>query len=136
MAELLVPADVEVAAVAELNTRMPPAGYAAKWGTRIPNPRTPEFGRVLVVGGTERDLVTDTHTLLVEGWAETETTAQRMCAFGVAVLQAAARDGSIGNVPCYRVRVASLPQNLPDPTVPDRFRFTATVSVDLRRSTV
>lgn len=131
MAEVLVPADDEVAAVDELNARMP-----VPMGTRIPRPRPAEFGRVVGTGGAERDLVTDSATLALEGFAETETRARRICAEMIAHLQAAGRAGSVGGVTCYGVRAASLPANLPDPNVPDRFRFSATVSADLRRGRV
>ena len=138
MVEYLVTADVEPAAVAEIKARWSDLdGAAVPMGTRIPSPTRPaEFGRILATGGGERDLVTDEPTLVLEGWATSEGRAQRICAFMVAAVQAAGRAGSLGGVACYRVRVGSLPANLPMPSVPDRFRFTATVSVDLRKVTV
>ncbi|UGS26324.1 hypothetical protein K8F61_17110 [Microbacterium resistens] len=128
MAEVLIPADDEVAVVRELSARM-----TAQIGTRVPSRRPAEFGRVVSAGGTARDLVTDSFTLALEGFATTETRARRLCAEMIAHLQAAGRAGSVGGVTCYGVRAPSLPANLPMPSVPDRFRFTATVSVDLRR---
>lgn len=129
MGELLVPADDEVAAVDELNARS-----NVHHGTRIPNPLLEEFGRVVSLGGAGRDLVTDSPTLALEGFATTETRARRICAEMIAHLQAAGRAGSMGGVPCYGVRADSLPANLPMPSVPNRFRFTATVTADLRRT--
>lgn len=129
VAELLVPADDEVALVDELAART-----GLHWGTRIPNPLPEEFGRVVSTGGTERDLVTDSPTLTVEAFALTEGRARRVCAEAVAHLQAAAREGRVGDVVCHAVRAVSLPANLPMPSVPGRFRFTATVSADLRRT--
>lgn len=131
MAEVLMPADDEAEVASELNARMTP-----QIGTRIPSTRPAEFGRVVSVGGIQRDLVTDSPTLVLEGFGKTESTARNVCARMLAELQAAGRDGLIGNVAAGRVRVFSLPANLPLPSVPDRFRYTATVSVDLRRSTV
>ncbi len=131
MAEVLVPADDEVAVVAELNARMD-----APAGTRIPLPRPPEFVRVVSAGGVERDLVSDTFTLAVEGFAATETAAQRLCAFAIAYLQSAGRSGILGGITCYGVGVTALPANLPMPSVPDRYRFTATITVSLRRASV
>ncbi|KAA9133759.1 hypothetical protein [Microbacterium caowuchunii] len=128
MVEILVPADDEVAVVDELKARMEP-----RVGTKIPNPRPAEFLRVLNVGGVERDLVSDSPTLTIEAFAENETRARRLCALAVAYLQAAGRRGSLGGVTCYGVRIVALPANLPMPTVPDRSRFTATVSLDLRK---
>lgn len=137
MTETLVSADAEVAVKDELNLRMPELDYSGEWGTRVPRePKPDEFGRVLNTGGGQRDLVTDSPTIVVEAFATSETTAQRMCAFAVASLQSAGRAGSVGGIPCYGVSVLSLPANLPMPSMPDRFRFTATLSVDLRRSAV
>lgn len=129
MTEVLVPADDEVALVDELQARM-----GVPVGTRIPDPRPREFVRVVSTGGAPRDLVTDSPTLVVEGFAVTESRARRLCALAVAYAEAAGRAGSMGGVPCYGVRVAGLPANLPMPSVPDRFRFTATIAADLRRS--
>lgn len=129
MAELLIPADDEAAVVTELNARM-----GVRIATRIPAPRPAEFGRVLGTGGGQRDLVTDSPTLTLEGFARSEARARRICAEMVAHLQAAGRAGSVGGVTCYGVRVAGLPQNLPMPSVPDRYRYTATVVADLRRT--
>jgi hypothetical protein len=136
VAEILVPADAEVAAVAELNTRMPDVGFDVNAGTRIPGDGSEEFIRVTAAGGAERDLVTDSPLLFIEGFATNESRAERITAHSVAVLQAAGRAGSLGGIPCYRVRVLSLPANLPLSTLPDRFRFRATVSPELRRSIV
>lgn len=131
VAELLIPADDEDAIVQELNARM-----EVHSGTRVPNPLPEEFGRVVSVGGAARDLVTDSPTLTLEGFATSEGRARRICAEMIAHLQAAGRAGTVGGVPCYGVRAVSLPANLPMPSVPTRFRYTATVSADLRRATV
>lgn len=137
MAELLVSADGEAEIVAELNARMPAAGFPnAKASTRVPASRPSEFIRVVATGGAERDLVTDEALFVIEGFATTEGRAQRMCAFGLAVLQAAGRAGRIGSATAYGVRVVGLPANLPMPSVPDRYRYTATISVALRKATV
>lgn len=130
MAELLVPADDEKAAVTELSARM-----TEHMGTRIPpNPIPEEFGRVVSTGGSGRDLVTDSATLALEGFALTEDRARRIAAEMIAHLQAAGRAGSLGGIPCYGVTVVALPANLPLPSVPTRFRFTAMVTADLRRT--
>lgn len=124
-------ADDEVALVGELTARL-----TVHVGTRIPKPRPAEFVRVISTGGGERDLVSDEATLVVEGFAESETGARRLCALAVAHAQAAGRAGSLGGVTCYGVRLVARPANLPMPSVPDRFRFTATIAADLRRSAV
>lgn len=132
MAEVLVPADDEVGVVDELTARL----EAVHVGTRIPDPRPDEFVRVVSTGGAGVDLVTDESLLVLEGFAVNEGRARQLCALAIAHAQAAGRAGSMGGVPCYGVRAASLPANLPMPSVPDRFRFTATIAVRLRRSTV
>lgn len=136
-AETLVPADAPLAVLTELNSRRIGSDYEdAKAGTLIPNPRATEWIRVLSTGGAERDLVSDDHLIVVEAFSASETRSQRLCAFAIAWLQSAARDGSVGLVTCYGVRVVGLPQNLPMPSVPDRVRHTATVTVSLRRAAV
>lgn len=137
MAELLVPADGEAEIVAELNARMPAAGFPdAKAATRVPGSRPAEFLRVVATGGAERDLVTDEPLFVLEGFATTEGRAWRLCSFALAVLQVAGRAGRIGSATTYGVRVVGLPANLPMPSVPDRYRYTATISVALRKTTV
>ncbi|MEX1078882.1 MAG: hypothetical protein WED09_07225 [Homoserinimonas sp.] len=139
MAELLVGEDVEVAFITELDGAMPAimeTGVAA--GTKIPggDDKPTEFIRVVLSGGAERDLVTDSPTVTVEYFAVKEGRAARGAAFALAVLQRAGRVGSLGGVPCYGVTSFSLPANLPHPEVPDRFRYQFTVSADLRKSVV
>lgn len=136
MSETLVPADGQLAAVDELNAVDHEAEYWAPAGTRIPNPKSAEWLRVLSVGGTERDLVTDGHRLVIEAYSANETRSQRICAFAVARLQAAARAGLLGGIPCYGMAVDAIPANLPLPSVPDRVRHTATVTASLRRAAV
>ena len=126
--ELLIPSDDEVALVTGLSARMD-----VHVGTRIPNPRPEEFIRVVSAGGAERDLVSDSFTLTVEGFAATEGRARFLCASAIAHAQAAGREGRLGGVVCYGVGVASLPANLPMPSVPDRFRYSATITAALRK---
>ncbi|ALJ20379.1 hypothetical protein [Microbacterium sp. No. 7] len=139
---LLVPADAEVAALTELSAELPPRGFALTLvngllGTKLPTvtPKPPAFGRVITTGGVARDRVTDSPTLVLEGYATSEQTARDLCALMVAIVDAAATAGTLGGIPCYRARGFSLPANLPHPNVPTHFRFTATISVDLRRTT-
>lgn len=142
--ELLIPADSEVAALAELSSLLPEHGFpgvtraAGTLGTKLPtsSPKPAEFGRVLATGGAGRDLVTDSPTLVLEGYATKEQRARDLCALMLAIVERAARAGSLGGVTVYRSSRVSLPANLPHPQVPTHFRFTATISVDLRRSAV
>lgn len=143
MAELLLPVPGDEAVLAELSTGYPARGFTALTteqktvGTKIPTtaPKPADFVRVLAVGGAGRDLVADAQTIVLEGWSADEGRAQRICAYGVAIVEAAARAGVLGGYVCYRAS-ATVPANLPDSTVPDRFRFTSTISADLRRSAV
>lgn len=129
MADLLVPEDDEVAVVGELTARM-----SLHVGTRVPPRKVPgEFVRVVSLGGVERDLVSDSFSLAIEGFAESEGRARKLCALAVAHLQAAGRAGVLGGVVCYGVEAAGLPGNLPLPTLPTHFRYTATIVAHLRR---
>lgn len=135
VAEVLVPADAEAAVIAELNARMPGLGFPGVLSsTKIPKPRPAEFIRVYRTGGVSPDVVSDSYSLTVEAYAGGEVRAERICAFAVAALQAAGRDGWVGSVPCRSVSVFSLPANLPDPNVTDRHRYSSLVSVVLRRA--
>ena len=142
--EVLIPADVESAALAELSAKLGVHGWPGltaangRVGTKLPTGLTkPEsFVRLYTVGGGSRDLVSDSPTLVVEGWHSKEQGARDLCAMSVALIESAGRAGSLGGVTCYGVAVASLPANLPYPSMPDRFRFTATLSVSLRRSSL
>lgn len=141
--ELLVPADAEVAALEELSGLLPAHGFpgvttaAGALGTKIPTvtPKPPEFGRLFVPGGAPRNLVTDVPTLSVEGYAVKEQRARDLCAFMIAIIEAAGRSGRLGSETCYEARAVSLPGNLPHPNVPTHFRYTAMISVALRRAT-
>ncbi|TCJ28762.1 hypothetical protein E0W80_04485 [Microbacterium sp. PI-1] len=142
--ELLIPADAEVHALAELSAVLPIHGFpsvttaAKRLGTKIPaqNPKPDVFGRLIAAGGTGRDLVTDSPTLTLEGYSVKEQQARDLCALMLAIIEAAVRAGSLGGATVYRYRTIALPQNLPNPLVPDHFRFTALISVDLRRVAV
>lgn len=136
VAELLVAADVEAAFIAELNAALPPVGFDVRTATKIPYSRPNEFVRVVVVGGTDRDLVTDSPTVAVEFFAVKEIRAERGAAYARAVLERAARSGSVGGFTCYSVSTLGRPVNLPIESVPDRFRYTFTCSADLRKISV
>lgn len=139
--EILVSADVELAAIADLSTGLPLHGWpgltlaANRVGTKIPSGSPESFVRLRALGGVNRDLIADAATLVVEGYHQKEGKARELCAMSTALLEAAGRAGVLGGLTCYGVSVAALPGNLPDPNVPDRFRFTSTISVSLRKLT-
>lgn len=144
MPELLISADAETATIAELSAKLPQHGYPQLTepqhtvGTKLPTaePRPPDFVRVLRVGGTGRDLVSDQHTVTLEGWSNDEQRASDLTALAAAIVIAAAQAGELGGVTCYTASGGGVPANLPHPTVTDRFRFTTTISVALRKTTV
>lgn len=136
-AEVLVPVDAEVAVIAELDARLPGLGFTGvSVGTKIPKTRPASFVRVYRTGGTSDDVTSDAFQLTVEAYAVREVDAERLCAFAVAALEAAGRDGFIGSVPCRRVESFSVPANLPDPGVTDRHRYSSLISAVLRRTAV
>ncbi len=135
MAELLIPADVEVAVKREIDASLVGTRFeGAKVGTKIPlEPKPTHFIRVTATGGGQRDLVTDAPTVVLDAFSVDEQDAHDLAAVAVAVLQRAGRVGTLGGAPCYEVRVGGLPANLPHPAVNTHFGFTATISAALRR---
>lgn len=137
MSELLISADAEVLAISDLDAAMSGASRwaAVRAGTKIPadDDKPAMFVRVVSAGGTRRDLVTDEHVLVLDAFAEVEGDARDLAAFCLAVLDRAARVGMLGGTPCYRVG-AGAPANMPHPQVPTHFRYSATVTAELRRS--
>lgn len=127
--ELLVPVDAEQAVIDELKPHF-------TVGTSIPATTPTRFLRVLLVGGSQRDLTTDLPLLTIEAFAKRESDASDMAATAIARLQLAARAGRLGSVPCYELRIAGLPQNLQLPSLPTHERYFATVSPALRRRAV
>jgi len=125
--QLIVPNDAEQAVIDQLSD------YVV--GTGLDTER-PLFARVLSVGGGQRDLVTDEPLLTLEVFAKLESTASQTANLFVAILQQAAREGRLGGVPCYGLRVVSLPQNYPLPSVPTHKRYITTIAPALRRSVV
>lgn len=137
MTEVIVGADPELAAITELDAGLPGVGQSVvDVSGSVPNPVPSKFIRVVAAGGTQRDLVTDSPTLIVEAFAVRKVDAVRLALDAKAVLVAAGRAGVMGGVTCYRVRVISLPQNLPLPSLPGHHRYTFMVSADLRGTAV
>lgn len=124
--DLLTPVDPEQAIIDELST-----SYAI--GTSIPEPKPDVFLRVVSVGGIQRDLVTDSFTIVLEAFAFRETDAHDALADALAKLQLAARNGRIGTATCYGLDVVALPQNYPLPSVPSHKRYLITITPAFRR---
>lgn len=137
VAELIVFPDPEQVLVDQLNIDLAAseAFATAKAGTRLPNPLEHPFVKVLVVGGTERNLVTDEPTVVLENYGPDEGVASDLAAFTRALMGRYGRLGWIGEIPCLEVRTIGRPQNLPDP-VADAIRYSATYALALRGSAV
>ncbi|UVF61066.1 tail terminator [Microbacterium phage Eula] len=126
MDQLLTPSDVEQAVIDELATY--------KVGTSIPEPKPALFFRVLVVGGTQTNLVLDEPLVTLEAFAQRESLASAAIADAIARLELAVRKrGFIGSAPVSHLQVVGLPQNYPLPSVPTHSRYLATIAPAVRR---
>ena len=125
--QLIEPTDAEQAVIDELSAR----GFSI--ATVIPDPLPSGFQRVVAVGGIQRDLVTDTPTLVVESFHKQESTAAQNANRMLAILQAAVREQHLGDETAYRLQIVALPQNYPLPTVPSHKRYVFTIAPDIRR---
>jgi hypothetical protein len=137
MSELIVPVDVEAATITQLLGDLAAIGAHGDVDvqTGIRNPRPARHVRVLAVGGVDGDLVSTTPRVVLEAFAETEEAAAALANLCFGFMKRAGRDGRLGGVPCSRLDVESLPQNLPDPTT-DAIRYTATYLPRLRSTVV
>lgn len=97
---------------------------------RIPNPRPAEFVRVLGVGGTRRDRVTDVPTLAVEAWAASRSRAAALAQEVRAIVHSLEGATFAGYTVQDVVEFAG-PGDLPDP-LSDQSRFTATYAIAIR----
>jgi hypothetical protein len=87
----------------------------------------PECYRILgrLSGGRET-VASDAFGIILEAWAGSEQRAARLLNIGRAILLAQ------DHTPLFGVREDAGPANLPDPTVPDRVRYTASLTVRAR----
>jgi hypothetical protein len=128
MAQLVVIPDIEALAVAALNAAFADLMPGVVWATRVPDPRPARFGRIIRAGGAQETVVSDQAQLLVEGWAEAEGDAERICALGRAVLLA--QDGRL-----FGGFTIAAPANLPDPRT-SQTRYTCNVGIRARGDVV
>lgn len=95
--------------------------------TRVPSPRPASFVRVVRVGGSRRDLVTDGPLLVFEAWAATETAAADLARLARAYVGSLPGQ-SVNGVWVYRVVEAGGTQSFPDPaTDSPRYQFTVQI---------
>lgn len=95
---------------------------------RVPAPRPKRFVRLRLVGGARETLISRQATLTVEGYAQTETDATRLCELVTGALLAS--DGDI-----FGGREIAGPADLPDP-ITSQERTTATVGIRVRGSSL
>lgn len=96
-------------------------------------PRPAKWIRLFRTGGVASTIVTDGAQLTLECWDKTESAAKATAQQVRALIAAMPRTGAIlDGHPVQRVQEISGPQNLPDPTIPDRARYTMTLVVHLR----
>lgn len=125
MAELLAPPDIEPAVVAAL-------ANAGSWvGTRYPNPEPAgAVVRVNASGGDVLDVVVTRQSVIVECWADDDSTAQRAARSASAHLHAAVGLTFAG---VFFGHVAStLPVNFPDVEHPTKVRFQFVTTIHSR----
>ena len=99
----------------------------------IPNPRPDEFVLVRLLGGTQRNVVTDQPTMTVEAFSATKPGAAALLQKARAVITQMPHDRSI-DPPVYLVQEFAGPADLPDPESTQE-RHTYTVSVAVRGAT-
>lgn len=117
MSEVIVFPSAEKILVAELKARL-----ALPVVTKVPNPRPPTFVRLKKVGGTRRDVVTDSPMVVVECWAPTSTEADDLSQLVRAHIFALAPDT------VRKVREVAGPQDFPDPLSENpRYQFTVQI---------
>lgn len=137
MSELIVFPDVEQEAADHLTNAFSSSEAFSDViaAGRVPNPRPARFVRVRATGGQQLSINVDQPTVVVEGYADTDTDAAELTALATAILLQAGRDRQLGRAAVVSPGIAVIgrPQNLPDP-VTDQARYTATLTVALRGS--
>ena len=122
MVEVVAFASAEAVMVAYLRAELGARGETATVATRVPATRPAELVRVMRVGGTRDDIITDGAMLTFDCWAPNEIAAEALAAM-VRALVGAMPDRSDT---CRRVTEVGGPVNQPDPdTNSPRYVFTA-----------
>jgi hypothetical protein len=127
MPEVIGFPDAEATAIAFLKAQLTARGKAVPTGTKVPNPRPPLFVRISRTGGTSRDIVTDSPTLLFECCGDDDVAVSDLATLCRAIVLAGAR---LSNT-ITRVVDGGGVAFLPDPdTGNPRYQFVA--QLDLR----
>lgn len=130
MVEVVVFPDVTLIAIDYLRTEFTSRGETAELHREIPNPRPAKFVRVLRVGGTRSNLVTDGATVTIECWAATYADAQDLAQLCRGLLHAMTGTVQHGAA-VYHVEEFSGPADLPDPDS-NQARATQTMQIQVR----
>lgn len=124
MAELIISADVEGAAVGFLRAGLAARGKTATVATKVPATMPATMVRVSLTGGTRQNMVTDRPQLSVEVWAATSVTASDVARTAHGLMHSAAAS-VVGGVWVRRVEEVGGVQFFPDPdTAAPRYQFT------------
>lgn len=120
MTEVIVFPDAEAVLVAALK---PVLGVPVV--TRVPVTRPPSFVRLVRVGGSEPNLITDRATVVFECWAENAPDASDLASLTRGHVKALVPDSF------RRYRLIAGPQSFPDPAS-ETPRYQFTVQLDQR----
>lgn len=105
-------------------------GHPVPMGTKIPNPRPPEFVLVRRVGGSRQNFVVDAARLAIEAWSTTPGDAADLaeqCRALVLSMQGTVQS----SIPIYQVIDVGGPGDLPDP-LSDQPRYSFAVEMHIR----
>lgn len=130
MTEVILAPDAEQLVCDWLQPELAARGRDVPVGTRVPNPRPAEFVRVVQSGGDRLNIVQVRPTLLVEGWASTESAARSLTELARGLIRSMPGQ-QIAGVMVYRVDELGGPSNLPDPDSAQA-RYTLTLSLLVR----
>lgn len=128
MAEVVLGVDVEALVVSYLTTAL--GARASRVSTKVGNPRPDKSVRVSRTGGPRVNSVTDSATVLVECWADSETGACELARWAHAYLWALPQT-SVGGSWVRSASELGGVQNFPDPDS-DSPRYQFVMSLDVR----
>lgn len=138
MTDLVVDPDIEDLLQRYLTTALASAGRPVLVQSRIPDdrpaaPRPAEWLCVRRTGGDRPTVVSGRPTVVVESYALLEGAAVSLGALAGAILRAMpSGDVRLDGLQVYGVTEVAGLASLPDPRVPDRVRYTQTLTVHIR----
>lgn len=135
--DLVADPDIEGLLIDYLTAQFPSRGVVASVSTRIPDDKPgvakpARFVRVLKVGGDAPTVVTRRPTVTVETYAPLESQAFELAKIAGALILDLPNRAPLDGLQVYEATQAGGIANLPDPRVPDRARYTQTLTVHIR----